>query len=449
MTITIAFIYISIGCFYLYSNIRFLWFMNPAIWFVINQFRYSVGTIPMLNCQNYYEDSVFLFAMLSLLVFFILGAEAAKHNYKHHSEAKINWLKSELFIESGRHFNALILFILFTSAIIAILYYYAIGYVLFIEGIKVLFQGEGGLDDPATMRLYSYAGDKYFAPGYVNQFKNTLFPILSYYSFVRSIIIGNRTHIFLSSLLLPVAVVFLLGTGQRGHFVLSGFTLIIFLSVVFSLSRKRTTILVAFFICLLFLISSLVIGRGSHTINSVTDYISLLLEIPNRLFLGNQLSGIVGFRYIYNLPTQWGREWIDTLLQMIPLFKKDSFIHIDQLVFEYLYKTTRGTAPLSLVGSLWYNFHWIGISIIPFLIGFLYQSIYHRLIRGPKTLFRLCLFSALTAILGAWGAGGINTLLNTGLGAVLILSVIGTSALRLDRHPSKRMVSMERVKRVC
>ena len=182
----------------------------------------------------------------------------------------------------------------------------------------------------------------------------------------------------------------------------------------------------------LFLITSLIIGRGSSEFKDVDDMLELSMEVPGRIFEGNQVSGVIGFRYIYPEPIRWGKEWLVEVKQMLPGLKDQNHIPIDSLIFASMYGSTRGTAPLSLIGSLWYNFYIIGITILPLIFGVIYQKIYHLLIKGRKTLFRLMVFSGLAGVLGVWGSGGINTLLNTGVATILLFLILGKWVLGMD-----------------
>lgn len=412
---------------------RIPWLLNPAVWFVIDQLRISLGTLFFLECDQIHEDVIYLFVMLSFLVFFISGTGVTKAISSCSPKKIRQWRDSPVQIESGQIFNTLLWVIIITSIIISVLYYYAVGYNLFLSGIYSLLTGTGGVEDAETMRLYAYASDVYFAPGYVNQFKNTLLPLLVTYIAISSFLLGRRRGLIWAVLLTPAVIIFLLGTGQRGAFLVAAFCFIIFLLNVIRRLKRRYILLSLVTIISLFMLSSLILGRSTKDIKDVNDLLSLSMEIPSRLFEANQISGVEGFRYIYSKPTAWGTEWLSEVSQMIPGLKKSDNISIAAQIHKIMFGSARGTAPPSIAGSLWLNFHILGVTIFPFLLGMIYQAVYHRLVIGPKSLFRLLIFSAITGVLGLWGAGGIGTLLDLGLPTILLLYILGNRALKIGR----------------
>src|SRR5690606_35590972 len=63
--------------------------------------------------------------------------------------------------------------VLLISATITIIYYVLIGY----NVVILMLEGSLAFGDYSDLRLASYSGEEYFAPGYVNQFKNVLLPL--------------------------------------------------------------------------------------------------------------------------------------------------------------------------------------------------------------------------------------------------------------------------------
>lgn len=426
-------VFTILGAIYLYYNMRLAWYLNPAVWFIITQLRYSFGILPLLNCEIFQEDLVLLVAMITFFICFIAGTLVSRVKFNNHLKLVNLWENQPINIQTKKLFSYFIQFAMVVSISICVIYYYKIGYILFWDGIKALFVGES-LENVASLRLYAYAGDVYFAPGYVNQFKNCILPVLSYYFVIKSIMRKDNSKIFMSLFVIPVVIIFLLGTGQRSPFVLCAVSFCIFVLAVFPAHRIQIVSVFLIFLLVLFVVSSAIIGRGSQSLSSTSDLFYLIAEIFNRLFNDNQISAVAGFRIIYRTPTVWGAEWLESIKQMIPGFKNPNYIALESIIFSYFYGSTRGTAPLSLVGSSWYNFHIFGITVFPFVLGFLYQSIYYRIISSPKDLFMLSTFSSLTAILGLWGAGGPNTLLNKGLVGVLLLLTIGKLLPHKKRH---------------
>ena len=91
---------------------------------------------------------------------------------------------------------------------------------------------------------------------------------------------------------------------------------------------------------------------------------------------------------------------------MVPGLKVPGYLSIDALVFQFECGNTRGTSPLSLTGSLWYNFHIFGITLVPMLLGIAFQSVYHAMVLGRKTVFRVLMFAGVAGILGSGNTAG-------------------------------------------
>lgn len=107
---------------------------------------------------------------------------------------------------------------------------------------------------------------------------------------------------------------------------------------------------------------------------------------------------------------------------------------LDHQIYAVMYGTDRGTAPVSLWGSAWYNFGWAGITVLPYFLALLYQGVYARFVRKRKTLFRTLIYSGLTVVLGLWAVGGPLTLANTGLLAIILLDLLVRVWLGLCRR---------------
>ena len=49
----------------------------------------------------------------------------------------------------------------------------------------------------------------------------------------------------------------------------------------------------------------MIIGQGTVEVANSEDVLLPILELPTRVMLVNQQSGIVAFRYVYDLPVAW------------------------------------------------------------------------------------------------------------------------------------------------
>jgi oligosaccharide repeat unit polymerase len=280
--------------------------------------------------------------------------------------------------------------------------------------------------------MQAYSGGQYFAPGYVNQFKNVLFPLLLSYLSARYILLRRRTDLFIVIALFPLCLVFILGTGQRGAMFLASVTAVLFFMACLPRKPKRIVIgAVAVMLCAALLLSTLILGRTVSRVQSSEDVAGLGREIVARFSTDNQASAVDGFRYIYEQPLHFGQgEWVYAFKDLIP--GHEERVSLPSELFREAYGTTRGTAPASIWGGAWYEFGIGGVLSLAFILGILYHAVYARLCRGEKTLGRLLTYAALTQILGMWAAGSPETLFNVGLISVLVLMVLMKATVKLS-----------------
>jgi hypothetical protein len=427
----------AIAVVYLLSMAAFLavygpgnWLLNPVIVFVLAQGLLFFGSLPLLS-ELQPVDRMHAFVMLAGLLAFMIGALARDRS--HPIVNARDWWQGPAVVESGRRFWLPIGGLLVTSLVITALYYRAVGSNIFWESLLSMTRTGAPLANVEGMREEFYRGSTYFAPGYVNQFKNIILPFLTTYFFLRFRVTQNRTDRLIGVLLLPAAVLSLLGTGQRGAFA----DWIVF-SVVFTLGAlprklaKRTALYLLAGGLVLFGMGTFFLGRGPQSSNlrlNDQPVLAVMAEVWERGVWGNQETAVVGFRYIYTRPQVWGGDWLQSLSQLLPknIFPDKSATSLPLDIFEILYGGRGGTAPPSLWGSIWYNFGPIGIVIIPLLLGWLYHRLYASLFASPKNLTRVMVYSGATMILGLWIIGGPESLFNRGLITVFLINVILTS----------------------
>lgn len=443
----LAFIYVLIACSYLYYA-RGRWLLNPAVLWVFSQLIFFLGIFSLVD-ESISADIVNLVIMLIGLCLFVFGALLVD-SLSSKSRVRIGaYLSGPLYIESKTGFNILIWTMILFSVLISFLYYRSVGYNIFIDSIRdYIYFGETiDQSNVATLRLDTYAGVIYFAPGYVNQFKNTLLPLLTGYVAARYLLIGPRWKLYtiIFGFLLPLNIIFLLGTGQRGALIVVALTLFTFFSCAFPRRLvKRTLFVLSLIVVLLFSMATLFLGRGGVQDLSTSGNLFTLVElIGNRFFRDNQLGGVIGFRFIYSQPIQNGQEWLDAFRQLLP--GSANTLALANILHAELYNSLRGTVPPSIWGSIWYDFGLLGIIVVPFLMGLSYQWIYMRLVQGKKTLIRLAIFSTIIVLLGTWAVSDPTTMINRGIVTVAILNILVkiVSAMTMGKRGQQGLVHLQ------
>lgn len=387
---------------------RGVFILNPVCGFLL--FNWILGTgVFLLTDAHKKSDFIHMNLTVLTLLFLILGSLFAIKLLNIEKKYKLFWIK-DIENDRNRNRNIMIGFFIF-SIVMSVIYYQVVGYNLFFRTIRGV-----GVDDYTTMRLASYAGDNYFAPGYINQFKNTILPMLFVY-FV--LIIKNIKYKIFFILVFGFIVLYsLLGTGQR-TFLVTFFLMIIF--SIWSLKKGKFNLklvgIASVVLVFLFGFTSVNLGR--------TEEFNLYLVLESlvyRIFGSNQLSSVVGFDYIYNVKgVEYLKDWSQGVLGLLPGVKGSN---IANEVHYLLFGSERGTAPLSIWGSFYYNLGFLGALIGAFIMGFLYQLSYYKFLGGFSSNLRVILYSVLFMYFSIWVAGSPIQLLNNGILAVIFLLLI-------------------------
>jgi hypothetical protein len=319
------------------------------------------------------------------------------------------------------------LFILYVvSLLVSLGYYAAVGQITFVESLSAAHSG--GSFDAAPARLGSYAGAKYFFPGYVNQFKNSILPIVTL-AIVHTVWqrkVAGR--VILSGVMIIVMFVMVAGTGQRAPMV------IVFLVAMAALWQAKLLTGPRLALALAggfgaFAIMTLSLQRQATALGQVSGTSARLKVFAealwSRVALENPESGLAAFHYTSALPTAWGREWATDISGVLPGSRGSDLAN---RVFEMLYGTPRGTAPASLWGGMYYNFASAGTVAVTAVLATLAVALTRRLYvqharatTTPLSFLEVLALSGIAVSSGAWVAGSPLTVLNQGFFAYLFL----------------------------
>lgn len=313
----------------------------------------------------------------------------------------------------------------YVSIAMCSIYFTLAGGNLFIQNIRSVVSLGSTLDFVGSRRLEFYAGQNYYAPGFFNMFKNFLLPA-SFYGILFLHIKGykRKPKWFIAGALFAY-LIFILGTGQRGAFVLSILFGILF--CFYFLGKKRTYKIglysgVGFFV--LFILATYFLGRAKlKSLDSTEDYMLLVEVALERFFVTNQRVGLTNYKYIVNYEEiTWGYDWLMSLEQFLP--GKSTHINLANKVFAWLYGSTRGTSPPSLMVSVYYNFGYIGVVFFPaILLGFM-QYLYNVFTKRYRGFLELFLYSFIYFGFATWATSAIDFPIRNGLILFILLYVV-------------------------
>lgn len=333
---------------------------------------------------------------------------------------KTAWSRYKLYreIRPAKSDRQLSIYFYAISVTATIIYFQLVGYNVFLYALSSGISG----DEIKGLRLSSYSGDTYYAPGYFNQFKNILLPCaflsLSFYTLSFNF---NKVAKWLIIVMASLPVVIgLLGTGQRAFFVSFVIVAIIFIGLSSfgkATIKPRSFLILSTSFFIIFSASSFFLGRSENF-----TFIESLSALLVRIFNDNQESAVFGFRYIYSRPVQYGFEWMVDLIGILPNYRGSDLANI---VHEIMFGTDRGTAPVSVWGSIYYNFGWPGLIILPIIIAYIYTAITAGYLkRRNRTPFSVSGYAYLFFVLGSWIASGPMQLINNGAVTVIVLLYI-------------------------
>lgn len=251
--------------------------------------------------------------------------------------------------------------------------------------------------------------------GYIYQLRTIILPILTLFLLDS----GNKHLKNYGRIIFPFMIIFLLGTGQRGGFVvflLIWLVYLLFMHKFMQIKNIKRIIKTIFFFGGIFAITTILNGR-------VKDGSNIIQAMLVRFFGDNQYCAVYGFRYIYYENTQWGLDWLLQLHDILP--GKNIYTPLSIKIFAMINGgSTAGTAPSCIWGSVFYNWSWFGVVIIPFLLAFLYTFLFKRFIQKDTNKLRLLLYSGSFVILGMWIADGPIVLFNQGFVTIALMSII-------------------------
>ncbi len=383
---------------------------NPAFWFLIFQWIIAAGTIWLLDLSR---PSDFAYALMLILAgsSFLGGAIVAVGALGLRGVYDRFWLRP---IEvDPKITRVLIVLLVAISVLVTIAYYRAVGYNLFVD---IVFGRN--IADIVSARLGAYAGDQYYAPGYVNQFKNVLLPLgLAVMGAWASRARSWPNVKFWAVLLLGVPFVLyaVLGAGQRGFLVYAIAAFFFGLTAIVRIRLAKIAIVLAMVLGLF--------GVMSYSLGRIHEFTlgSFLLEFFSRIFQQEQESGLAGFRYVYELDVVWFAEWWKGLQGLSPWHRGSD---LDSQIFALIHGSTRGTATIATVGSVFHNGGVVGIIGVYAALGWGYIALYRRFLSGRRTVLRCFAYGALFFYLAFFVAGAPVALVNKGVITLAIVLVI-------------------------
>lgn len=381
---------------------EFIWVALQLVMF------YGIGK--KVNYE-YESDMVLVCLYLVALICFIITASFANQMHR----------PNKYLIKESNIGNYIVRFpyvwmILGASIIICGLYFVRGGGNVFIDSIRAMITGSSYSTREARLRMLHVSGT-----GYVYQLRIAIIPCLTlYYIFIK------KNHIF-SYILSALAIIFMLGTGQRGGFI--SFMCVCVLAVyywqvakkeqVIEVKKKNSlrTYIIIFTVALsLFALTTIMNGR-------VASGGSVFAAMTKRIINDNQSTAVHSFQYVYEMPCQFGRDWYLMLRKLLP--GAPAYRSVATRVFAiWNGGSTRGTAPPCIWTSAYYNFGVFGVILVSSILGIATTKLHRRYTRGTLDELATIIYAGKSFLLGYWLVDGPVTLFNNGFIALCILEFV-------------------------
>jgi oligosaccharide repeat unit polymerase len=394
---------------------------NPVYWFLVFQWLMGSG-IMMLIDVNLASDLFFVSAYFASTIAFLFGVlvylslNRVRNDY-------VTFFSREVELDSSANMSKVLLVFLL-SALVTVAYYMTVGTNLFLNIVLGI-----AIDDFSTSRLAAYSSDTYFAPGYANQFKNVLLPlttsILGAFYFFQDSRIKFKVVVVFAVFALPLA---LLGTGQRA-FLAYSFAAFVFGIVCLSDIKIRNFIFPGIFTFSLFTFMTFLYKSDQMTGDENVIFASIGKTLK-RFFYTEQEEVMITFRVLFERNIVYFYEWYEQLRGILP---GDAGSYLQHEMFALRHGTDRGTAAISTVASVIYNGGLISVFVVYFLSGYSYFALYHRFLKGRRSIIRVLSYCSLFFYLATFVSGGPSSLINNGALAILIFIFIRKITIRFPR----------------
>lgn len=365
----------------------------------------------MIRCKS---DNIYHIQLLSLYLIALVGIITGAHANARYVQG-INAVNVNTDITQNQTIK-IAFWAVFSIAICSI-FFRNVGF----NAFSVLLRGGVNTDVSELRRSINYTSGS----GIVYQFRVFILPILMFILISST----NKKYRIAGIVLAPLCVLYLLGSGQRGGLVT---VMLMYLVVFFYRTRevKRDDIDTHTYrgikkskrlIVISLVLAAIAFGALTIGNQRISAAGSLTNAIVGRIMVDNQGCALFGFEnLVVREPRTFGYDWLMMTLELIPGIKT-GYTATANRIFAMKYGSLRGTSPLCIWGSTYYNFGVVGVIIISLLIGFFYSYIGRKTNQKVFSTVELVIYSELVVVLGSWIAEGPYYLVNNGGVAILLL----------------------------
>lgn len=323
---------------------------------------------------------------------------------------------------------------------IVLLYFYLLGYIPLIEGIKNLLTNgfHSGLVNTLRVNRDVYVNSKAsYIPlqGLFEEIRYFGIPIISIW-FLHFYRLGIHKKISIFMLIISAFLITL--TGQRWPLMYLLLTLIIYFSwtTIHIKEFKKALYKIGLLAIICGIILSALLGRTNRSNLSVFQMVIFgISDLYSRIFLGNVRIPFLSYQ-IFNSSSNllYGWSWIQDLISYLP----GPYPSYPVTFYKLVTGDIRGfTAPPDFYTEAFINFGWIGLIFICFFWGSLLSILQYKLEHSHLSLKWISVYSLIMTLIAFSAMSGIVFMLGGLIVSIFIILLMKFESLILLTHPNK------------
>lgn len=283
---------------------------------------------------------------------------------------------------------------------------------------------------------------RYVAAGYTAQFVEVILPAIGLLLIARGSLIRKLAPKVAGATLVAVAMMFLTVTGGRKPVIIVlASAALLWMGATGPLPpgmRRGFLASVTALVALMALFGLFTVLQGrADTPQGPGEYVlGGLGDLYNRIGGSESQAQLSAILLLRDQAPVWGRDWYQSLQSVLP-GPNPTDLTLAHQIHGLLYGDASGNAPLNVWGSLYYNWGWPGMILIPFVAGYLLQRFtIVNLIRSPRAIHRVILLSMAGYRFALW-SDPYSLLLQGGLTLVVLTWIISKSSSEGEDHAGR------------
>lgn len=323
---------------------------------------------------------------------------------------------------------------------IVLLYFYLLGYIPLMEGIKNLLTNgfHSGLVNTLRVNRDVYVNpNASYIPlqGLFETIRYFGIPIISVW-FLHFCRLGIHRKFSIFMLIISVFIITL--TGQRWPLMYLLLTLIIYFSwtTIHIKEFKKALYKIGLIAIICGIILSALLGRTNKSNLSILQMIIFgISDLYSRIFLGNVRIPFLSY-HIFNNSGKllYGWSWIQDLLSYLP----GPYPSYPVTFYKLVTGDIKGfTAPPDFYTEAFINFGWLGLIFICFFWGSLLSMLQYKLEHSHLSIRRISVYSLIMTLITFSAMSGIVFILGGIIVSIFIILLIKFEGLILMTHPKR------------